>query len=110
MHHSYLAESFATTPAGYITGIVVPAVVAGVAWLVVRLIGKVDRVEAAMVAQTQALAVLVEQVAPMKAVQADNVTKISALERATAVLESTLQRHEAWAQGEHERVLRKLGI
>lgn len=108
MHQQLAADSFASTPAGYITGIVVPIIAAAVAWLVARLIGKVDRVQAAMVAQTQALAVLVEQVGPMKSALATNVSKVSALERATAVLEATLQRHEAWAQTEHERILRKL--
>lgn len=84
--------------------IALPFVMGIVGWLVSRLIKSVDDLRASGVVNTQALAVLLTRVDPMSAALARNIDDTNDLKQETAILREVLNRHEAWATREHERI------
>lgn len=127
----FLASTgFASSPAGYVSGIVIPAVLGAFITMNERNRRRNDRrlehIEAtaatnaetsaerdrelsvAMTTNTQALAIIVERIAPMQTAIAANTEKSLSLGESVAVLRSKMSDHEMWAQREHERVLRKI--
>jgi len=109
------AVDFASTPAGYITGIGLPVASFAVGWVLKQLLAKFGSVDAkldehaaAMAEQSRALAVLVTQVAPMQIDISESKSAIQTMRETTAVLKSRMDQHEAWAAKEHERILRQV--
>lgn len=102
-------QAFATTPAGYVSGIALPVLLLGLGWLLKRTFGRfetlLDEHSKALAASSTALAVLVQQFAPMQQKQVEHDGSIGSLQRATAVLESRVSEHSDWAAKEHERLL-----
>lgn len=60
---------------------------------------------AAMTTNTQALAIIVERIAPMQTSIALNTATGITLGESVAVLRSKMSDHELWAQREHERLM-----
>lgn len=95
-----LAEPFATTPAGYITGIVVPALLTGIVFALGygfrRFSARMDRQDNALASTTLALAVLTAEVAPTREQTSRNTVSIGSLDRMVAVLDKSLEDHQRW--------------
>lgn len=124
------SAAFATTPAGYISGIVIPLILGAFIGMSERNRRRNDaRLEhiettaannaetsakrdqdlsAAMTTNTQALAIIVERIAPMLTAIAQNSASAITLGESVAVLKSKMADHEKWAATEHERVMSTL--
>lgn len=101
-----LATQFASSPAGYITGVTGPALFlcAGYAWR--RLSGRLDRQDIAMATNTQALAVLITQHETTTDTANKAESTATDLDRSVAVLQDRLDRHEKWSD-EQARIARE---
>lgn len=115
------AASFASTPAGYISSLAVPAILILIGYFGRRYFNQQDlrfagleqadrEISIAMTANTQALALLVSQVAPMQTSISMTIATQVTLGESVAVLKSKVADHELWAQREHERLLGARGI
>lgn len=104
------AEPFASSTAGYLSGIVLPiafAMFAGICGWVLKGIKarfdqinhKIDRIVDAQTVSNQTLAILNSDAPAVEARLNSTETRLGELERTTAVLSVTLQRHEQF----HER-------
>lgn len=100
------ANSFATSTAGYLTGILTPVatVLVGSLWVnVSRRFRTIERTlqeqNTAMTVQSQGLAVVVSQMTPMTQRLERLEVGQSELMKSTAVLSNVVERHEQW----HER-------
>lgn len=103
------SSGFAASPAGWfagVAGITTLIVIPLSAWLFKRLVGELDTVKAALSVQSQALAVVVERLAPMQDQITKTVTDAGNLKERTAVLEHAMTTHEAWAQRTRDEMLR----
>lgn len=105
-----LAEPFASSTAGYLSGIVLPsafAIFAGVCGWVLKGIkarfdqinNKIDRIVDAQTVSNQTLAILNSDAPAVEARLHSTEVRLAELERSTAVLANTMQRHEQF----HER-------
>lgn len=110
------ADGFASTPAGYVSGLLLPAVLLVMAYFGKRAISRQDarfagleqfdrEMSQAMTTNTQALAIIVERIAPMQTAIAANTDRTLSLGESVAVLRSKMSDHELWAQREHERLI-----
>lgn len=110
------AASFASSPAGYISGLGLPAALLVMGFFGRRAIARQDarfasleqfdrEMSAAMTTNTQALAIIVERIAPMQTAIASNSGSVVMLGESVAVLRSKMADHEKWAQTEHERLM-----
>lgn len=100
---------FASTPAGYFAGaggITMLFLVPVMAWIFKRLVNELDTVKSALSIQSQALAVVVERLAPMQEQITLTVKDAGNLKERTAVLEHAMSTHEAWAQRTRDEMLR----
>jgi|SRR5882762_2998950 len=102
--------SFATSTAGYITGIVTPVATALLVFIIGSMRSRFRKIEdtltrqnETLAAQTQGMAVMVSQMEPMD-------RRVSTLEEsdrkmaaATAVLQDALTKHERWHERHDER-------
>lgn len=93
------ATDFATTPSGYITPVLIAVLitVTGYSWR--RNDHRLDRQDESLSLLNQSNAVLVAQLAPLQLIVDSHNMQIADLKTSTALLKSTLERHEAW----HER-------
>lgn len=114
------ATSFAQSPAGWISGIVLPAALGVIVTMNERNRRRNDdrlehiestatsnaeksaerdqELSIAMTTNTQALAIIVERIAPMQTAISQNTSKAMDLDKAVAVLQHAMNSHEAWAQ------------
>lgn len=103
------AASFAQSPAGWISGLGLPSALLVMGFFGRRAIARQDarfaslerfdrEMSAAMTTNTQALAIIVERIAPMQTAISANTTKAMDLDKAVAVLQHAMSTHEEWAQ------------
>lgn len=106
-----LAESFASTPSGYIVGVGLPIIATIILTMLARqerrrsteqakVWEQLDALKTALTVNTQALAVLVQQATDDR----PSITRVPRLDTALTVLRDRMDRHEKWAEGEHTRL------
>lgn len=98
MYHSasLAAVDFASSPAGWLTGIGTPMVAAlvGFQWKASQ--GRMAKLEEATAQQSQALAILVAESSHVSQTAGEAAKKADSLTIAMAVLQSQLANHERW--------------
>ena len=94
----HMADVFATTPAGYLTGIGTPilAVLIGAMWT--RTANRLASQDRAMIEQSKALAVIVAETTSIAATAAAAKDKADTLAITTAVLKESVDTHHRWAE------------
>lgn len=79
-----------------------------VGWFIRRLVSKADDVAKSQVEMMRAMAVLASEFHTVQVATGKNLEDINDLKTATAVLREQNDRHERWAQIEHERMMTHL--
>lgn len=100
---SGFAAEFASSPAGWLTGLGTPLIASLVAFQYKTNLNRAAKLDAAMAQQTQALAVLVAESTHTTQTAVEANKKADSLTIAMAVLQSQLSTHERW----HEKTERK---
>lgn len=97
-------SDFPHTLSGWVV-LALPFMLAGVGWLIRRLITKVDDLNGSQVEVIRAAAVLASQFADVRTATGKNTDDIGDLKTATAVLKSWNDHHDQWAQSQSERLM-----
>lgn len=98
---------FPHTISGWIV-LILPFGIGAVGWLVVRVTKGFDELKASQVELLRTTAVLASEFHTVQVATGKNTDEITDLKTATAVLKEQNDRHETWAQREHERLMSHL--
>lgn len=95
---------FASSTAGYITGIGFPTLCAVIGGTIVRLGSRLTAQDKSLSALAQSVAILVSEMPKMNTQVSKNTDDIVGLREATAILMSAKADHDLWAAQEKQRI------
>lgn len=100
----FLADNFASSPAGFVTGLGVPIVAVMIGFMWKRASDRIGGIESTLVETTRTLTVLLDHDGISRGDLVDIDKRTDKLEEVTAILKDRLDRHETWADGENKRI------